>query len=123
MRTPKNRASRLTLMLAATAATSAVVSISAAPAFADGAGPGLLPDHAHHLTGSVMSVAKRTFVLRSGSQLTTIHYGPGTEFFNGDARSSRVMLHSGLAVSVQLRAQLRPLLAASIAALPQGSGL
>lgn len=123
MRPSRNRASRLTLMLAATAATSAVVSISAAPALADGPGPGLLPDHARHLTGSVTSVAKRTFVLSSAGQLTTIHYGPGTEFFNGDVRSNRVMLHSGLAVSVLLRPQLRPLVAASVAALPQGSGL
>ena len=39
------------------------------------------------------------------TETTTIHYGSGTAFFNGDMRSNRVMLHRGLAVSVQLRAQ------------------
>lgn len=121
MRKGMNRAPRRPLLLAATALTSAFVSASAVPAFASG--PGLLPNHASHVTGSIASVGPETFVLRSGSQLTTIHFGSRTTFFNGDVRSSPVMLHAGLAVSVQLRAQLRPLIAASVAALPQGPGL
>jgi hypothetical protein len=43
--------------------------------------------------------------LSCSTETTTIHYGSGTAFFNGDMRSNRVMLHRGLAVSVQLRAQ------------------
>jgi hypothetical protein len=125
MRKSMNRAPRpLPLASVLTVAlTSAVISTVAAPAFATGPGPVLLPDHARHMTGSISSVGSETFVLRSGKQLTTIHYGPRTVFFNGDVRSSQLMLHAGLGVSVQLRAQLRPLSAASVAALPQGPGL